>query len=95
MRPPRQISGKLSYNDLPQGLVDPGKEAGVEVHYRVNADGAVSNCRIDRSSGFAALDAAACRLIEQRFRFRPARDRQGRAVAATVAEEHVWVRAPE
>lgn len=91
---PRQIRGKLAYEDLTQGLVAPGREAGVAVRYTVNPDGSVSNCRIDESSGFPPLDATACRLIEQRFRFRPARDRNGRPVSSTVAEEHVWVNAP-
>ncbi|MBC2665126.1 TonB family protein [Novosphingobium flavum] len=92
---PRQIRGNLSYGDLPQGLVASGQEAAVAVRYTVNPDGTASNCRIDESSGFPALDATACRLIEQRFRFRPARDRAGKAVSSTVAEEHVWVHSPE
>ncbi len=92
---PRQIHGKLSYDDLPQGLVAPGDEAAVGVRYTVNVDGSVSNCRIDRSSGFAALDAAACRLIEARFRFRPARDARRRPAPSTVAEDHVWINAPD
>lgn len=91
VREPRQIRGRLSYDDLPQGLIQPGQEAAVEVRYTVNPDGTASACRIDRSSGFPALDATACRLIEQRFRFRPARDRAGRAVPATIAEEHRWI----
>lgn len=92
---PRQIAGKLAYSDLPPGLIAPGAEAGVSVRYTVTPEGAATDCRIDRSSGFPALDAAACRLIEQRFRFRPARDRQRRPVSATLLEDHVWVRAPE
>lgn len=88
---PRQIKGRLSYDDLPQGLLQPGQEAGAQVRYTVMPDGTVSGCRVDRSSGFPAIDATACRLIEQRFRFRPARDRAGNAVAATIVEEHVWV----
>ena len=92
---PRQIHGKLAYDDLPQGLVPPGAQAGVGVRYTVGVDGSVSDCRIDRTSGYAALDQAACRLIEARFRFRPARDAQRRPVPSTVAEDHVWIRAPD
>lgn len=88
---PRQIKGHLSYDDLPQGLLQPGQEAGATVRYTVNPDGTVSGCRIDRSSGYAPLDATACRLIEQRFRFRPARDRAGNPIAVTLVEDHVWV----
>lgn len=92
--PPRQIRGKLSFTDLPEGLLAPGSEGGVGVRYRVEPDGRVSDCRIERSSGFAVLDALACRLIEERFRFRPARDRQGRAVSARIVETHAWVIPP-
>lgn len=87
---PRQIRGKLSMRDLPDGLLDPGEEARVGVRYSVNIDGSVSNCRADQPSGIAVLDALACRLIEQRFRYKPARDRAGNPVRATVVEAHYW-----
>lgn len=87
---PRQIRGKLSFRDLPEGMLAPGSEARVGVRYTVNVDGRVSNCRADEPSGIAALDALACRLIEERFRFRPARNREGRPVRATIVEAHSW-----
>jgi protein TonB len=87
---PRQIKGKLSFKDLPDGLIPPGSEARVGVRYVVNVDGSVSNCRADEPSGIAALDSLACRLIEERFRFHPAQDRAGRPVRATIVEAHSW-----
>jgi periplasmic protein TonB len=38
----------------------------------------------------AELDQIACQLIEQRFRFRPALDEDGRPVASTLVENHTW-----
>jgi protein TonB len=87
---PRQIRGKLSFKDLPEGMLAPGSEARVGVRYAVNVDGSVSDCRADQPSGIPQLDALACRLIEQRFRFRPARDREGRPVRTTIVEAHSW-----
>lgn len=87
---PRQIRGKLSFRDLPEGLLPPGGEARVGVRYVVNVDGTVSGCRADEPSGIPRLDALACRLIEQRFRFRPALDRAGHPVRATIVEAHSW-----
>ncbi|WP_254514827.1 energy transducer TonB [Novosphingobium sp. G106] len=87
---PRQIKGKLSFKDLPDGMLRPGSEARVGVRYVVEADGTVSQCRADEPSGIPQLDRLACRLIEERFRFRPARDRFGRPVRATIAEAHSW-----
>jgi protein TonB len=87
---PRQIRGKLSFHDLPEGLLAPGSEARVGVRYAVNVDGSVSDCRADEPSGIPQLDVLACRLIEQRFRFRPARDRAGHPVRTTIVEAHSW-----
>jgi periplasmic protein TonB len=91
---PRRIGGKLSMNDLPEGLLPPGVEATVTVLFRVRPDGRVSDCRIEGSSSIAALDALACRLIEQRFRYRPARGRSGKPVASRVIETHSWYAEP-
>lgn len=87
---PRQIKGKLSFKDLPDGMLEPGSEARVGVRYVVEVDGTVSNCRADEPSGIPQLDRLACRLIEERFRFRPGRDRFGRPVRTTVVEAHSW-----
>ena len=88
---PRRIRGRLSFDDLPDGVLMPGEEAAVEVRYTVLAGGGVRGCRAVRSSGYPSLDALACRLIERRFFFRPARNRAGRPVDAVVEEWHTWM----
>lgn len=87
---PRRIRGRLSFDDLPDGVLYPGERATVEVLYTVEADGRVTGCRIERSSRHRELDALTCRLIERRFVFRPARDARGRAVRSLVGENHTW-----
>ncbi|MFC3172924.1 energy transducer TonB [Novosphingobium bradum] len=91
---PRQIRGRLSQRDLPDGLLAPGAEASVGVRYTVLTDGTVGDCVVTRSSGIAALDPVPCRLIRERFRFRPARDGWGRPVNAQIVETHTWVEEP-
>jgi protein TonB len=88
---PRRIAGKMSYRDLPEGLLPLGEEAAVEVVFAVDPDGSASQCRVEHSSGYGALDGLACRLIEQRFRFKPAKNRNGRPVRSWVEETHTWV----
>ena len=88
---PRRLSGDLHYGDLPEGVLAPGQEATVEVLYWVNPDGRAANCRAQRSSGYPVLDRLACTLIVQRFRFRPAKDKEGNPVRAGVIENHTWV----
>lgn len=89
---PVQIRGRLSVDDFPFGLIGPGERASVRLGYVVETDGSVSDCRIHRSSGFTQVDAMACRLIEQRFRYRPARNAAGDPVRAGVEETHTWFR---
>jgi protein TonB len=93
--PPRHIRGKLAYSDVTGVLPEGHGEAGVEVIYAVNPDGRVSDCEAERSSGYPALDLLVCRLIEQRFVFRPAKDRFGRPARAWIAETHSWYGRPE
>ncbi len=87
---PRQIRGKLSFRDLPGGLLQPGQQARVGVRYTVDVDGRVTGCITDQPSDLPLANAMTCRLIEQRFFFRPARDRAGRAVRSVIVETHTW-----
>ena len=87
---PRQIKGKLSWRDLPADVLAPGQQARVGVRYTVEVSGRVTGCRAERPSGFPQADALACRLIEQRFFFRPARDGAGRPVRSVIVETHTW-----
>lgn len=88
---PRRTAGRMSYSDLPETALALGEEAAVTVVFAVEADGRVTGCRVDRASGRPAIDSLTCRLIEQRFRYRPALDRRGRPVRSHVRETHEWV----
>lgn len=91
---PRQIKGKLSQRDLPDGVLQPGEEASVGVRYVVLTNGTVGDCVVTKSSGKPALDPVPCRLIRERFRFKPARDGWGRPINAQIVETHTWVEEP-
>ena len=78
---PRHLSGDFRYEDMPEPLREQGFRGRVGLHFLIDVDGRAKNCRIMRSSGNRAMDAAACRALEQRFRFAPARDVDGRPVA--------------
>jgi len=90
-----QVAGRLSARDLPHDVLPPGGSLSVGVDYTVGADGRVRDCAVPVSSGFADVDALVCRLLQQRFRFRPARDAAGNPVASAVRETHSWGRRPD
>lgn len=56
----------------------------------VGVSGRSEGCTVTRSSGSAVLDSTTCALLVRRFRFDPARDEKGRAVAGTVTRTVRW-----
>ncbi|MFC0202762.1 energy transducer TonB [Novosphingobium soli] len=92
---PRQIRGRLRFSDLPPDLREAKAGGELKLRYRIGVDGRVSDCRILVSSGRPALDATTCRLITERFRFRPSRNARGEPVAALMVETHGWYFEPE
>ena len=84
--PARLISGSLVKADNPRGQF----RGTVTVRFIVQPNGQISGCRAAVSSGNSALDARTCRLIEQRLRFAPALDAQGRAVPSETRATYTW-----
>ena len=74
-----------------RGLRERGSGGRVAMVFTVGTNGRVTSCSITRSSGVPELDALTCRLIQQRFRYRPSTDRFGRPIADEVEGEHDWV----
>ncbi|WP_197277095.1 energy transducer TonB [Sphingomonas profundi] len=89
--PPRQVRGRLKFSDMPPAMREAGVAGTVSVRYSVEVTGRVDNCIVERSSGTRALDDLTCRLIEQRFFYRPSRDETGRPVRSVIEENHSWI----
>ena len=88
----QRVSGAISgERDYPRAARRAGIEGTVSVRFIVDTDGRATGCGVTRSSGHAALDETTCRLIEQRFRYRPARDGQGRLVPESVSRTFDWL----
>ena len=90
MTPPVRIEGALTNADYRWARALDGAAGTVAVSFQVRTDGRADRCAAIRSSGFGAFDEATCRLIEQRFLFRPARDESGRPVEWTIRTEYTW-----
>lgn len=87
-----RISGSISgATDYPPAARRAGIEGSVTVRYTVGTDGRASGCAVTRSSGHPELDGATCRIVERRFRYRPARDAEGKPVAETVRRTFDWL----
>ncbi|MBV7256291.1 TonB family protein [Pacificimonas sp. WHA3] len=88
----RKIAGDILDRDYPRSTRRDNAQGTVTAYYDVGADGRVYNCTVRESSGNAALDAATCRLIEERFRYEPARNVRGEPVPDVTGWRQVWWR---
>ena len=85
------LAGGIDDRDYPPAFKRAGLAGQVAVRFTVRTDGRVEDCRVDRSSGSAELDALTCALVERRLRYAPARDSAGRAVAELAGRRFTFV----
>jgi len=85
-----QIAGEITPRDYPRHLREAGIGGTVGILFTVGINGRVTRCAVTRSSGVPELDALTCRLIQQRFLYRPSTDRYGRPVPDEIEGEHEW-----
>lgn len=83
-------SGAIRDRDYPRDASRAKVGGDVEVRFTIEPTGRVTRCRVTRSSGDASLDATTCRLIEERFRFRPATNGAGEPIASSFGWRQSW-----
>ena len=91
--PPQAINrhGWITSDDYPAAALRAEEQGTVNMRLTIDPAGRVSACTVTASSGSAALDAAGCRLLRSRGRYRPARDAEGRPTTGAIAERIRWV----
>lgn len=85
-----KASGAILDRDYPRAARRARAEGSVTARFIVGTDGRVRGCAVTGSSGNAELDATTCRLIEARFRYRPARGADGQPVAEVRGWRQDW-----
>jgi protein TonB len=88
--PPRWVKGEIKDKDYPRESAQAGAGGTVFVRFAVETNGRATDCTIMRSSGHEDIDETTCRLIEDRFRYKPGTDRSGRPVRTWLDEHHTW-----
>ena len=88
--PPRWIKGDIRDKDYPRASAEAGFGGTVGVRFAVETNGRATDCVVTRSSGHQDIDETTCRLIEQRFRYKPGTDADGRPVRTWLVERHTW-----
>lgn len=83
-------SGEITDRDYPRDASRAKIGGVVETRFTIQPSGRVTGCRITKSSGDASLDATTCRLIEERFRFKPATNAAGDAITSQYGRRQSW-----
>ena len=84
------VGGRITNADYPKSATAARQGGSVTTHFNVGADGRPNKCRVVKSSGSADIDATTCRLIEERFRYEPARDKAGRPISDITGWQQIW-----
>lgn len=88
---PEIIRGEMRRRaDYPKALRGSGTSGVAVAVVRIGTKGEKLSCRISQSSGNGLLDAQMCKIIMDRYRFRPARDASGKAVEGSFEIETAW-----
>lgn len=78
----RLATRPLGGRDFPRELLRAWpRGAWAFMRFRIDANGNIAQCIIDRGTGVPAIDSQLCAIARQRLRYRPALDRSGRRVA--------------
>jgi len=91
----QEISGEMlktyfTSTDYPAEALKLKQQGRVRFEVVTSVEGRVKSCRIVESSGFASLDAQTCRVIQERMRFTPARDRKGQPAEDLLRGTLTW-----
>jgi protein TonB len=79
---PQLVTPVLRGRDFPPGMLEMWpRGAQVFMRFRIDPAGRIIQCFVDRGTGVPAIDGELCRLAQWRFRYRPAFNRNGQAVA--------------
>jgi protein TonB len=85
------VGGRIKGSDYPRAAFRAGASGTVYLRFTVGVKGRVTDCTVTRSSGNLDLDETTCRLIVQRFRYKPSRDANGRPYPDVVTGSHEWM----
>ena len=90
MAPATNPGSWATNDDYPVSAMREEREGTTGFRLTIGVDGLPTQCEIISSSGHADLDTTTCRLIMERARFTPGRDKNGKAVGGTYSNRIRW-----
>jgi TonB family protein len=87
----KNTSSLITSDDYPSASLQKEESGTTLTRLNIGKYGRVIDCDILSSSGFATLDAAACRALTRRARFVPAGDATGKPISSSWSKSVRWV----
>jgi len=87
--PVATTSHAVTADDYPPVSIRLQEQGKVGIKYTIAADGSVTECAVVGTSGKPRLDDAACKMVQKRWKFKPA-TQDGKAVAVSVPAEVIF-----
>lgn len=89
-RPTGNPGAWISTADYPPEALMAQAEGATALKLSIDANGAVSDCIVETSSGSAILDVASCRILKERGSFVPATDGNKKRVPSVYSTRITW-----
>jgi hypothetical protein len=89
-RPLRPLTDYFSSADYPDQAVFADEGGTSLVMMMVDETGALKDCLVEATSGFATLDAMTCVVLHQRAKFEPALDLAGKPTRSVLTQRVIW-----
>ena len=76
--------------DYPWPAVQSRLQGSATMEILIDERGAVADCSITETSGYATIDAQSCAIIQERAKFEPAIDTQGKPTRSSYSQRITW-----
>lgn len=74
---------QVPFTQMPAGVAPSTRDRDVRIEFVVAMDGSIEDCVVKKSSKNPVLDAESCKILTERGRFAPKRDRSGKPMSTS------------
>ncbi len=84
------LGALITWEDYPEIAVRKSGVGSVRMALMIDENGRIADCTVIETSGFAALDAQSCALVQKRARFKPAVGLDGKPAKDAYIQRVTW-----
>jgi TonB family protein len=88
------LSAVFKPDDYPRAAMDQGIQGSTTMEILIDERGGVADCSITETSGHSTIDAQSCAIVQERAKFEPALDAQGKPTRSSFTQRITWMLDP-